>query len=115
MPRESACPGRARTVIGKAMCLRSPTGSAVPSSPPTSASRLMATRWTGTSGSRRPLHGTSAPQGMNDTQEHPLPLVPRQQPVEQPVAAADDLAGHQDDRVHEPLELHPQQTALLLA
>jgi hypothetical protein len=33
-----------------------------------------------------------------------LPLVPRQQPVDQPSPALDDLAGHQDQRVDEPLD-----------
>ncbi len=40
-----------------------------------------------------------------------MPLVPRQQPVDHPTPAPDDLARRQDYRVHKPLELHPQQPA----
>src|SRR3954451_13009301 len=80
-----------------------------------SASRLTLPSRTGTSRSRLLGSVGSAPKRKDHPQEHTLPLVPRQQPVQQPVASADDLAGHHDDRVHEPLELHPQQPALLLA
>jgi hypothetical protein len=41
---------------------------------------------------------------MNHPQEHTLPFVPRQQPIQQSVAAPDDLAGHQDDRVHDEVD-----------
>src|SRR5512143_1619103 len=83
----------------------------------TSPSAARRTRPSRTGASRSRLLGSvgSAPKGKNHPQEYPLPLVPRQQPVQAPMASADDLAGHHDDRVHEPLELHPQQAALLLA
>ena len=51
---------------------------------------------------------------MNRPQKHPLPLVPRQQPVHQSPPTANDLARHRDDRVDEALELHGQQPPLLL-
>src|SRR4051812_43903339 len=82
---------------------------------PTSASWLTTPSRTGTSGPRLRRFASSAPQRKDHAQEHPLPLVPRQQPIQQSVASSDDLAGHQNDRVHEPLELHPQQTSLLSA
>src|SRR4051812_49889417 len=71
-------------------------------------------RWTGTSGSRLLVSPMSAPQGRHDPEEDPLPLVPRQQPIHQPVPPANDLARHLDDRMNEPLELHAQQPTLLL-
>jgi hypothetical protein len=52
---------------------------------------------------------------MNHSQKHTLRLVPRQQPVQQPVTPLNDLARHQEDRVHERFELHPQQSTLLRA
>src|SRR5512132_1186241 len=82
---------------------------------PASASRPTMPSQTGTSGSRLRPPLASAPQHRNYPQEYPLPLVPRQQPVEQPMPAFHDLARHQEDRVDEPFELHPQQLALLRA
>src|SRR5512135_2575207 len=64
---------------------------------------------TGTSRSRLRFFVASAPQRVHHPQEHSLPLVPRQQSVDQPTSALDDLARHQNDRVDESLELHPQQ------
>src|SRR5512135_2917452 len=77
------------------------------------ASWLTLPWWTGTSGSRLqgPLRSTA--QHLNRPQEYPLPLIPRQQPIHQPMPPAHDLARHLDDRVHEPLELHRQQPSLL--
>ena len=73
----------------------------------------MAPRWTGTSRSRLLSSRRSTTQRISRPQEYTLPLVPRQQPIHQPSPTPDDLARHPDDRVHEPLELHPQQAALL--
>src|SRR6202042_3269389 len=82
---------------------------------PTSTTRFTTPSGTGTSRSRLRVPDPSAPQRMNHSQEHTLPTVPRQQPVQQPVTPLNDLARHQDDRVHERLELHPQQSSLLRA
>src|SRR5262249_57554354 len=46
-------------------------------------------------------------------QEHAVPRVPRQEPVDQPSAVPDDLAGHRDQRRAERPEFHPQQAVLL--
>src|SRR3954468_20157956 len=89
-------------------------GSATSSSPPLRPFRLMRPTGTGTSRSRLRADDASAPQRGDHPQEHPLPLVPRPQPVQQPTTAPDDLAGHQDQRVDEPLELHPKQLPLLI-
>src|SRR3954464_8296154 len=82
---------------------------------PPSTARFTTPSGTGTSRSRLRVHDLSAPQRMNHSQEHSLPLVPRQQSVQQAVTSLNDLARHQDDRVHERLELHPQQSTLLTA
>src|SRR6185437_3199932 len=82
---------------------------------PTSTARFTTPSGTGTSRSRLRVHDLSAPQRMDHSQEHTLPLVPRQQPVQQAVTSPNDLARHQDDRVHERLELHPQRSTLLPA
>ena len=85
-----------------------------------SAHRLSAVRWPvriGASGPR--LQETSAStqpaalQPLHQPQEHPLPRIPRQQPVDQPPAAPHDLARHLDHRRTERRELHPQQRPLL--
>src|SRR5438270_9125836 len=81
---------------------------------PVPASQLKMPARTGTSRSRLRYLFSSAAKRVDHPQEHTLPLVPRQESIQQAMAAPDDLAGHQDDRVHEPLELHPQQTTLLL-
>src|SRR5689334_1804822 len=59
---------------------------------PTSTARFTTPSGTGTSRSRLRVHDPSAPQRMNHSQEHTLPLVPRQQPVV-PAAVVERGAG----------------------
>src|SRR5262245_51784107 len=80
---------------------------------PLSASWPKAPRRTGTSPSRLHDRGESAPQRVHHPQEDTLPLVPRQESIHQPTRPADDLARHQDNRIDEPPEFHPQQPPLL--
>ena len=73
--------------------------------------------WIGASGPR--LQGRSASaqpatvQPLYQSQEGPLPRVPRQQAVDQPSTTSHDLAGHLDRRRTERRELHPQQRSFL--
>ena len=73
--------------------------------------------WIGASGPR--LQGRSASaqpatvQPLHQSQEGPLPRVPRQQAVDQPSTAPHDLAGHPDRGRTERRELHPQQRSFL--
>ena len=55
----------------------------------------------------------AAVQPLHQSQEDPLPRVPRQQPVNQPAARPHDLARHLDQRRAEGRELHPQQRSSL--
>src|ERR1019366_1574311 len=54
--------------------------------------------WIGASGPRLQVRFASAQpaalQPLDQSQEGPLPRVPRQQPVDQPATALDDLARH---------------------
>src|SRR5450759_153857 len=52
-------------------------------------------------------------QPLDQSQEDPLPRVPRQQAVDQPSPTSHDLAGHLDHRRTERRELHPQQQSFL--
>src|SRR3954469_24920244 len=75
--------------------------------------------WTGASGPRLQVStGSTQPatvQPLHQPQEHTLPRVPRQQPVDGPAGCPHDLAWHLDHRHAEGAELHPQQRTLLRA
>src|SRR6185312_9899848 len=77
-------------------------------------------RWSmgiGASGPRLQVWtGSTQPTAMetrDQTQEHRLPWVPGQQPVDQPSRRSHDLTRHLDHGRTKRLELHPQQGAFL--
>src|SRR5262245_40877846 len=52
-------------------------------------------------------------QPLHQSEEHPLPGIPRQKPVDQAAARPDELARHPEERLTIGRELHPQQRAPL--
>src|SRR5512135_3426071 len=67
---------------------------------------------TGASGLRLQRDGPSTQpstmQPLHQPQEHPLPRIPRQQPVDDPAGTPYDLTRDLDQRHAERAELHPQ-------
>src|SRR5258708_5324545 len=57
----------------------------------------------------------STAQDVEQAEEGGLPRVPRQQPIHQPSARADDLARQPQERIHKRLELYRQDRLLLRA